>query len=48
MCGRFTLFEPDKVLSREFGVSSIPPLPPRYNIAPVSYTHLTLPTIYSV
>jgi putative SOS response-associated peptidase YedK len=34
MCGRFTLFEADKVLSREFGVSSTPPLSPRYNIAP--------------
>ncbi|HEY6096439.1 MAG TPA: SOS response-associated peptidase [Candidatus Deferrimicrobium sp.] len=34
MCGRFTLFEPDKVLSREFGVSGVPPLSPRYNIAP--------------
>jgi len=34
MCGRFTLFEADKVLSREFGVSGIPPLSPRYNIAP--------------
>lgn len=34
MCGRFTLFEPDKVLSKEFGVSSLPPLPSRYNIAP--------------
>jgi putative SOS response-associated peptidase YedK len=34
MCGRFTLFEPDKVLSREFGVSGAPPLSPRYNIAP--------------
>ncbi len=34
MCGRFTLFEPDKVLSKEFGVSSIPPLSSRYNIAP--------------
>jgi len=34
MCGRFTLFEADKVLSREFGVSGIPALPPRYNIAP--------------
>jgi putative SOS response-associated peptidase YedK len=34
MCGRFTLFEADKVLSREFGVSNIPPLSPRYNIAP--------------
>lgn len=34
MCGRFTLFEPDKVLAKEFGVSGIPSLPPRYNIAP--------------
>jgi len=24
MCGRFTLFEPDKVLAREFGVSDVP------------------------
>jgi putative SOS response-associated peptidase YedK len=34
MCGRFTLFEADKILSKEFGVSNIPPLSPRYNIAP--------------
>ncbi len=34
MCGRFTLFEPDKVLSREFGVSGFEPKPPRYNISP--------------
>jgi putative SOS response-associated peptidase YedK len=34
MCGRFTLFESEKALSREFGVSGIPPLSPRYNIAP--------------
>jgi len=34
MCGRFTLFEADKVLSKEFGVPNIPPLSPRYNIAP--------------
>jgi len=34
MCGRFTLFEADKVLSKEFGVSGIPLLSPRYNIAP--------------
>ena len=34
MCGRFTLFEADRILSREFGVSGIPPLSPRYNIAP--------------
>ena len=34
MCGRFTLFEPDKILAREFGVSGIPLLSPRYNIGP--------------
>jgi putative SOS response-associated peptidase YedK len=34
MCGRFTLFDSDKILSKEFGVSSIPLLSPRYNIAP--------------
>jgi putative SOS response-associated peptidase YedK len=34
MCGRFTLFEPDKVLAKEFGVSGIPSMSPRYNIAP--------------
>jgi len=34
MCGRFTLFEADTVLSREFGVSDIPPGSPRYNISP--------------
>jgi putative SOS response-associated peptidase YedK len=34
MCGRFTLFEPDQVLAREFGVSGFPPRSPRYNIAP--------------
>jgi putative SOS response-associated peptidase YedK len=34
MCGRFTLFEADKILSKEFGISGIPPLSSRYNIAP--------------
>jgi putative SOS response-associated peptidase YedK len=34
MCGRFTLFEPDKVLAKEFGVSVFSSLSPRYNIAP--------------
>ena len=34
MCGRFTLFEPDKVLAGEFGVTDFPPRSPRYNIAP--------------
>ena len=34
MCGRFTLFEPDKVLAKEFGVSDFTKRSPRYNIAP--------------
>jgi putative SOS response-associated peptidase YedK len=34
MCGRFTLFEPDKVLAKAFGVSGFPPRSLRYNIAP--------------
>ena len=34
MCGRFTLFEPDKVLAKEFGVSASAPISPHYNIAP--------------
>ena len=34
MCGRFTLFEADTILSKEFGVSGVPLLSPRYNIAP--------------
>lgn len=34
MCGRFTLFEPDRVLAREFGVSGFETMKPRYNIAP--------------
>jgi len=34
MCGRFTLFEADTLLSRDFGVSAFPLLAPRYNIAP--------------
>jgi putative SOS response-associated peptidase YedK len=34
MCGRFTLFEPDKILAKEFGVATFAPRSPRYNIAP--------------
>jgi putative SOS response-associated peptidase YedK len=34
MCGRFTLFEADKILSKEFRVSGLPSLSPRYKIAP--------------
>jgi len=41
MCGRFTLFEPDKVLAKEFGVSDFPPRSPRYNIAPPAHRGCT-------
>lgn len=34
MCGRFTLFEPDRIISREFGATIAGPIVPRYNIAP--------------
>lgn len=34
MCGRFTLFEPDRILAKEFGISGFAPRSPRYNIAP--------------
>jgi len=34
MCGRFTLFEPDKMLARSFDLGEIPRLGPRFNIAP--------------
>ena len=34
MCGRFTLFEADQILSREFSVHVPLSLGPRYNIAP--------------
>jgi putative SOS response-associated peptidase YedK len=34
MCGRYTLFEADTILSRDFGAPISLDLPPRYNIAP--------------
>ena len=34
MCGRFTLFEPDTILSKEFGAPILFDLTPRYNVAP--------------
>jgi putative SOS response-associated peptidase YedK len=34
MCGRFTLRTPQAVLVEQFRLKSIPPLQPRYNIAP--------------
>jgi putative SOS response-associated peptidase YedK len=34
MCGRFTLFEADTILSKDFGARISFDLPPRYNIAP--------------
>lgn len=34
MCGRYSLRTPPDLLIRAFGLSEIPPLEPRYNIAP--------------
>ncbi len=34
MCGRFTLFAPEGMLSRMFHVDDVPAMAPRYNIAP--------------
>jgi putative SOS response-associated peptidase YedK len=34
MCGRFTLRTPEKVLANEFGVTEVPSVEARYNIAP--------------
>lgn len=34
MCGRYTLFEADTILSKDFGAPISFDLPPRYNIAP--------------
>jgi putative SOS response-associated peptidase YedK len=34
MCGGFTLFEADKILSKEFGAPIPFDLKPRYNVAP--------------
>ena len=44
------LFTPQQVLSRDWRASSLSAEPRGARIAyePVSYTHLTLPTIYSV
>jgi putative SOS response-associated peptidase YedK len=34
MCGRYNLTVPPEVLARVFCVPAVPPLTPRYNIAP--------------
>lgn len=34
MCGRFTLTTPAELVAEAFGLSEVPPLAPRYNIAP--------------
>src|SRR5262245_3563185 len=34
MCGRASLTSPSEELLEEFGLSALPPLKPRYNIAP--------------
>ena len=34
MCGRFTLSQPINAIASAFNIAQIPPLEPRYNIAP--------------
>lgn len=34
MCGRFTLSQPNNAIASAFNIAQIPPLEPRYNIAP--------------
>lgn len=34
MCGRFTLIAPAEVVAEHYGLAEVPPLAPRYNIAP--------------
>jgi putative SOS response-associated peptidase YedK len=34
MCARFTLFTPGDAIARRFGLSQVPMLEPRYNVAP--------------
>ncbi len=36
MCGRFGLSRPEKLDLQRFGINHLPPLAPRYNIAPGS------------
>ena len=34
MCGRYAFFSPAEAVKRTFGVDNVPPLEPRYNVAP--------------
>ena len=34
MCGRFTLRTPASAVARQFGLLEVPPLEPRFNVAP--------------
>ncbi|MEW6237919.1 MAG: SOS response-associated peptidase [Candidatus Omnitrophota bacterium] len=34
MCGRFSLISPEEILARLFKLNDVPPIAPRYNIAP--------------
>jgi putative SOS response-associated peptidase YedK len=43
MCGRYTLTTPPDVLARVFCVPSVPPLQPRYNIAPTQTVPIVRP-----
>lgn len=44
MCGRFTLSQPSNTIASAFNIAQIPPLEPRYNIAPTQL----IPSILSV
>ena len=44
MCGRFTLSQPINTIASAFNIAQIPPLEPRYNIAPTQL----IPSILSV
>lgn len=41
MCGRFSFTQPDKIVAEIFQLASVPPLSPRYNIAPTQ----SVPTV---
>ena len=37
MCGRFAFYSPHEAVTRLFGVVDVPPIEPRYNIAPTQF-----------
>ena len=40
MCGRFTSLLSPELLASVFRVETVPPFPPRYNIAPMQQVHI--------